>query len=127
MDRNSFNQQMNDMLNGTTIPITYEEQINILHQSINSLDSKQREIFSGFHNTVIVIEELAELTKELTKALRNKGDITGILEELADVSLGIDYVKEIFDITDKELEYARSIKMTELYKKLSGESSEDYI
>ena len=123
MDRNSFNQQMNDMLNGTTIPITYEEQINILHQSINSLDSKQREIFSEFHNTVIVIEELAELTKELTKALRNKDDIIGILEELADVSIGVDYVKEIFDITDKELEYARSIKMTELQKKFN---SQDY-
>ena len=123
MDRNSFNQQMNDMLNGTTVPITYKEQINILHQSINSLDSKQREIFSGFHNTVIVIEELAELTKELTKALRNKDDIIGILEELADVSIGVDYVKEIFDITDKELEYARSIKMTELQKKFN---SQDY-
>ena len=123
MDRNSFNQQMNDMLNGTTIPITYEEQINILHQSINSLDLKQREIFSGFHNTVIVIEELAELTKELTKALRNKDDIIGIIEELADVSIGVDYVKEIFDITDKELEYARSIKMTELQKKFN---SQDY-
>ena len=123
MDRNSFNQQMNDMLNGTTVPITYEEQINILHQSINSLDSKQRKIFSGFHNTVIVIEELAELTKELTKALRNKNDIIGILEELADVSIGVDYVKEIFDITDKELEYARSIKMTELQKKFN---SKDY-
>ena len=123
MDRNSFNQQMNDMLNGTTIPITYEEQINILHQSINSLDLKQREIFSGFHNTVIVIEELAELTKELTKALRNKDDIIGIIEELADVSIGVDYVKEIFDITDKELEYARSIKMTELQKKFN---SKDY-
>ena len=123
MDRNSFNQQINDMLNGTTVPITYEEQINILHQSINSLDSKQREIFSGFHNTVIVIEELAELTKELTKALRNKDDIIGILEELADVSIGVDYVKEIFDITDKELEYARSIKMTELQKKFN---SKDY-
>ena len=123
MDRNSFNQQMNDMLNGTTVPITYEEQIDILHQSINSLDLKQREIFSGFHNTVIVIEELAELTKELTKALRNKDDIIGILEELADVSIGVDYVKEIFDITDKELEYARSIKMTELQKKFN---SKDY-
>ena len=123
MDRNSFNQQMNDMLNDTTVPITYEEQINILHQSINNLDSKQREIFSGFHNTVIVIEELAELTKELTKALRNKDDIIGIIEELADVSIGVDYVKEIFDITDKELEYARSIKMTELQKKFN---SQDY-
>ena len=74
-------------------------------------------------NTVIVIEELAELTKELTKALRNKDDIIGILEELADIPIGVDYVKEIFDITDKELEYARSIKMTELQKKFN---SQDY-
>lgn len=127
MNRVEFTRQMNNLLEATEAPITYEEQINILRDSIKSLDTKQRDIFSGFHNIVIVVEELAELTKELTKALRNKGDIVGILEELADVSLGIDYVKEIFDITDKELEYARSIKMTELYKKLSGESSEDYI
>ena len=126
MNRAEFTRQMNDLLEATETPITYEEQINILRDSIKSLDTKQRDIFSGFHNTVIVVEELAELAKELTKALRNKGDIVGILEELADVSLGIDYVKEIFDITDKELEYARSIKMTELYKKLSSNSSEDY-
>lgn len=126
MNRVEFTRQMNDLLEATEAPIIYEEQINILRDSIKSLDAKQRDIFSGFYNTVIVVEELAELAKELTKALRNKGDITGILEELADVSLGIDYVKEIFDITDKELEYARSIKMTELQKKLSGESSESY-
>ena len=126
MDRAEFTRQMNDLLKVTETPITYEEQINILRDSIKSLDTKQRDIFSGFHNIIIVVEELAELTKELTKALRNKGDITGILEELADVSLGIDYVKEVFNITDKELEYARSIKMTELQKKLSGESPESY-
>lgn len=126
MNREEFSRQMDELIKNTEIPITYEEQINIIRDSIKSLDTKQRDIFSGFHNTIIVIEELSELTKELTKALRNKYDFTGILEELADVSLAVDYIKEIFDISDKELEYARSIKMTELYKKLSGNSSEDY-
>ena len=126
MNRVEFTRQMNNLLKATETPITYKEQINILRDSIKKLDAKQRDISSGFHNTVIVVEELAELTKELTRALRNKGDIIGILEELADVSLGIDYIRELFDITDKELEYARSIKMTELQKKLSGESSESY-
>lgn len=121
MNRQDFNVQMNELFDGTTSPLTHEEQINILRQSITNLDSKQRDMFSGFHNTVIVIEELSELTKELTKALRNKEDMTGIIEELADASLGIDYVKEIFDITDKELEYARSIKMNELQKKFNGD------
>lgn len=121
MNRNDFTNQMNDMLTGKVEPIIYEEQINILRDSITRLDKKERETFSGFHNTIIVVEELSELTKELTKALRNKGNITGILEELADVSIAVDYIKEIFDITDKELEYARSIKMTELQKKLSGD------
>ena len=126
MNREEFTRQMDELIKNIEISITYEEQINIIRDSIKCLDTKQRDIFSGFHNTIIVIEELSELTKELTKALRNKYDFTGILEELADVSLAVDYVKEIFDITDKELEYARSIKMTELYKKLSGNSSEDY-
>ena len=126
MNREEFSRQMDELIKNTETPITYEEQINIIRDSIKNLDTKQRDIFSGFHNIIIVIEELSELTKELTKALRNKYDFTGILEELADVSLAVDYIKEIFDITDKELEYARSIKMTELYKKLSGNSSEDY-
>lgn len=121
MNREDFKVQMDELLNGTTNPLTYEEQINILCQSIANLDSKQRTFFSGYHNTVIIIEELSELTKELTKALRNKGDMVGILEELADVSVAVDYVKEIFDITDKELEYARSIKMSELQKKFNGD------
>ncbi len=123
MNRDDFTNQMSNMLAGNTEPIIYEEQINILRDSIAKLDEKEREPFSGFYNTIIVIEELSELTKELTKALRDKRNITGILEELADVSIAIDYVKEVFDITDKELEYARSIKAVELQKKLSGDFS----
>ena len=118
MNRDDFVNQMDNILAGNVEPIIYEEQINVIRDSIKKLDEREKDPFSGFYNIIIVIEELSELTKELTKALRDKGSVVGIVEELADVSLGIDYIKEVFDITDKELEYARSIKIAELKKKL---------
>ena len=118
MNRDDFVNQMDNILAGNVEPIIYEEQINVIRDSIKKLDEREKDQFSGFYNIIIVIEELSELTKELTKALRDKGSVVGIVEELADVSLGIDYIKEVFDITDKELEYARSIKIAELKKKL---------
>ena len=123
MNRDDFVNQMDNILAGNVEPIIYEEQINVIRDSIKKLDEREKDPFSGFYNIIIVIEELSELTKELTKALRDKGSIVGIVEELADVSLGIDYIKEVFDITDKELEYARSIKIAELQEKLLGDFS----
>ena len=123
MNRDDFVNQMDNILAGNVEPIIYEEQINVIRDSIKKLDEREKDPFSGFYNIIIVIEELSELTKELTKALRDKGSVVGIVEELADVSLGIDYIKEVFDITDKELEYARSIKIAELKKKLLGDFS----
>ena len=123
MNRDDFVNQMDNILAGNVKPIIYEEQINVIRDSIKKLDEREKDPFSGFYNIIIVIEELSELTKELTKALRDKGSVVGIVEELADVSLSIDYIKEVFDITDKELEYARSIKIAELQKKLLGDFS----
>lgn len=125
MDRQVFQRKMDYMLKTGNNVLSLDEQQEIMTKSIEKLDAKKRMPMRGFHNTVIVIEELAELAQELSKALRGKGDINAILEELADVSIGVDYVKEIFDITDKELDYARSIKMIELNNKLIT-NSESY-
>lgn len=125
MDRQVFQRKMDYMLKTGNNVLSPGEQQEIMVKSIEKLDAKKRMPMRDFHNTVIVIEELAELAQELSKALREKGDINAILEELADVSIGVDYVKEIFDITDKELDYARSIKMMELNNKLIT-NSESY-
>lgn len=120
MDREKFKKRMDYMLKTGNDVLTLEEQSEIIKQSIEYLDNKKgKQNLRGYHNIVIVVEELSELTKELTKALRDKQDLNGIIEELADVLICIDYVKEVFDITDKELEYARSIKMNELKDKLT--------
>ena len=68
----------------------------------------------GHRNLIIVMEELAELSKEISKELRGKGDNINILEELADVQLGIYYVQEICGITNEELNKAMNIKMRRL-------------
>lgn len=120
MDREKFKKRMDYMLKTGNDVLTLEEQSEIMKQSIEYLDDKKgKQNLRGYHNIVIVVEELSELTKELTKALRDKQDLNGIIEELGDVLICIDYVKEVFDVTDKELEYARSIKMNELKDKLT--------
>ena len=58
------------------------------------------------------IEELSELQKEITKAMRNKnGDryaesnIDDMISEIADVLMTIDILKLLFHIHDNEIDY----------------------
>ena len=85
---------------------------NVLKDSVESnlKDGNPR----GHRNLIIVMEELAELSKEVSKELRGKGDHANILEELADVQLGIYYVQDICKIDDDELHKAMNIKMKRL-------------
>lgn len=126
MDRKLFKKALDFQLSskGRINDLTVEEQLDTVKESIKVFDEKCPGGFSGYHNILIVQEELAELQQELSKALRGNGmtDTIGILEELADVSIGIDYVKEVFGITDEELHQARTIKMRRLKGNLTSES-----
>ena len=86
---------------------TFEEKIKLL------LNSK-----SGTENKVRIIEELAELQKEIAKDLRNcltpeirVIDYKNILEEFADVVIELHMLKEIYNISDSELDKAINEKM----------------
>ncbi len=68
----------------------------------------------GHRNLIIAMEELSELSRELSKRLRGKGDPYRILEELADVQLAIYYVQEICGISDGELNKAINVKTRRL-------------
>ena len=107
MNRQTFIEQMKNCepMNKTSI-------MKILIDSVNSNigDGNPR----GHRNLIIVMEELAELAKEVSKELRGKGDIVNLTEELADVQLGIYYVQEIVGIDDKNLEKAMSVKINRL-------------
>lgn len=98
--------------------LTPTQQLDIVRESIKAFDETNPGPFSGYYNTIVALEEFGELIQELTKALRGNPSRTGILEELADVSLNVDYLKEIFSISDEELNQARIIKMQRVKNKL---------
>lgn len=69
---------------------------------------------TGTRNLVIVNEELAELQQQISKFLRGKEDHIGLVEEIADVLMGIEYLKLICDITDEEINKACNVKLDRL-------------
>lgn len=66
----------------------------------------------------IAIEELAELTKELTKVLRGIGDRTAVLEEYADVQIVLDYIQFLFGLTYEEIQKAEYVKVKRIEDKI---------
>ena len=87
----------------------------ILDVLINSIDSNLGDGNPrGHRNLIIVMEELSELSKEISKELRGKGDNINILEELADVQLCIWYIQEICGINDINLQKAINVKTKRL-------------
>lgn len=108
MDREKFISQ----LNTTDKNINMNWVLDVTNKSVNSnlSDGNPR----GHRNLIIVMEELSELSKEVSKELRGKGDHYNILEELADVQLGIYYVQEVCKIDNDELHKAMNIKMKRL-------------
>ena len=56
------------------------------------------EFFGVTSQKIMVIEEMSELTKELCKELRQRGDVNHIAEELADVEITLAQIKMIYDI-----------------------------
>ena len=110
MDKTEFKLQM-----GTEKVLGKEEILEILKRSI----SKPNEVNPrGHQNLIIVTEELAELSQEVTKELRGKGDRFALIEEMADVCLSIGYLQEICGVSDETLQKAMSIKAKRVDEKI---------
>lgn len=58
------------------------------------------EFFGDLSQKVMVIEEMSELTKELCKDLRDRGNVENIADELADVEITLAQLKMIYNIHD---------------------------
>lgn len=65
---------------------------------------------NNMYQLAVVIEEMAELTQELTKMLRGRDNRTGVVEELADVQLCVWVTMKMLGITDKEINQAIQVK-----------------
>lgn len=59
----------------------------------------------------IVMEEFAELQQQISKQVRGYGDHIGLLEEMADAYICLDFLESIFDIKPEELQKAIDVKL----------------
>lgn len=71
--------------------------------------------------TVVAIEELSELQKELTKHIRGKGNYENLKEEVADALIMITQVQLMYHIPDDEVEKVMHFKLNRLKERMQDE------
>lgn len=60
----------------------------------------------------IAMEEFAELQQQVSKQIRGYGDRLGLLEEMADAYICLDFLQSIFDVKDEDLQKAIDVKLS---------------
>ena len=73
--------------------------------------------------TVVAIEEMSELQKELTKFIRGKGNRDNLIEEVADVLVMITQIQLMYHIPDDEVEKVMRLKLNRLKERMQDESN----
>ena len=68
--------------------------------------------------TVVAIEEMSELQKELTKFIRGKGNRDNLIEEVADVLVMITQIQLMYHIPDDEVERIMHLKLNRLKERM---------
>ena len=69
-----------------------------------SIVSKSIKHYGEGMQSVVCMEELAELSQAISKEIRGIGDRSNLVEEMADVIICLEILKQIFAITNVELE-----------------------
>jgi NTP pyrophosphatase (non-canonical NTP hydrolase) len=68
--------------------------------------------------TVVAIEEMSELQKELTKFIRGKGNRENLIEEVADVLVMITQIQIMYALPDDEVERIMHLKLNRLKERM---------
>ena len=76
------------------------------------------EFFGETSQKVMAIEEMSELTKELCKELRDRGNVEDIADELADVEITLAQIKIIYKIKDLVEEH-KDFKLNRFSKRMT--------
>lgn len=84
---------------------------------------KAIEVYGADLQKQVAIEEMAELTKEICKDFRGKGNREHIIEEMADVCIMLDQLMIIYDIETNEMLDEIDIKTARLEERILREAS----
>ncbi len=70
--------------------------------------------------SVVCMEELAELTQQISKFIRGKGDKTHLTEEIADVYICLDMLQKMYNVDTEQLQDEIFCKQNRTRKRLEG-------
>lgn len=73
------------------------------------------EKYGKTHQTVVAMEELSELIKELSKQIRNEGKKENLIEEVADVYIMLTQIKEMYGLELDEIDRVIQEKIYRLF------------
>lgn len=107
------------MQNGDIGPsLTSEEMTKHLIENLEADKEKDEFKQYGHRKLIVTNEELGELSQEICKVLRGKGDRYGVLEEFADVFICMEYIRIIMGFDNEEIEKAIDIKLKRSERRL---------
>ena len=69
-----------------------------------SIVSKSIKHYGEGIQSVVCMEELSELSQAISKEIRGIGDRSNLVEEMADVIICLEILKQIFVVTNVEIE-----------------------
>lgn len=98
MNRARFIQGMN-----SDVELSEKERRRIIRASVRRCSWKLK--------CTIAMEELAELTQQISKQIRGYNDRIGLLEEMADVYICMEHLKLLFNLKDDEVQKAIDVKL----------------
>lgn len=88
---------------------------------------KAIETYGAYGQTVVAVEELSELQKELCKAIRNglEPDKEHLAEEMADVYIMLEQMEMLYDVQDIAL--WKASKIERLKNRLAEDTEEEEV
>lgn len=78
------------------------------------------EKYGAYAQSLMLLEEMAELQKEICKSYRGKDNAEQIAEEIADVEIMLAQIKMIYGVADKASAW-REAKVKRLWERLAVE------
>ena len=96
-------------------------------QEENKVYQEAIDLFGVTSQKIMVIEEMSELTKELCKELRDRGNVENIADELADVEITLAQIKQIYNISDLVEEHKdfKLNRLSAIMKKIKAEQGKN--
>lgn len=82
-------------------------------------------VYGKTSQLIICMEEMAELTKELSKNLRGQDNLPHIAEEVADVEIMLEQVKVMFGLRETVEDY-REAKLLRLSDRINRDAGNDW-